>query len=56
MYVKTAEKLKYLYNGDLEETTKDKIVQFLKQVESKKIKPYKLEQETRPASSIPKSE
>jgi len=43
IYVKNAEKFKYLYNGPLAEITGAKIVEFLKQVEAGKIKKYKLE-------------
>ena len=55
-FVKTAEKLKYLYNGSAEETTKEKIAEFLKNVEGGKVKPFKLDQETRPKSEIKKDE
>jgi len=53
VFVKSAEKLKYLYNGSVEETTKEKIIEFIKSVEEKKIKPLKFDQETRPKSAQP---
>lgn len=51
VFVKTAEKLKYLYNGELEGLTKEDADQFIKDVEGKKVKGFKLDQETRPAGA-----
>lgn len=48
IYVKSAEKLKYLYPGKPSEITPAKIIEFIKGVEAKKVKKYKLEEETRP--------
>lgn len=55
VFVKSAEKLKYLYNGDAD-LTKEAVEAFIKGVEGRKIKPFKLDQETRPASEVPKSD
>ena len=52
LFVKIAEKFKYLYQGTPEELTKESIEQFIKNVEGKKIKPFKLEQETRPTPKV----
>ena len=50
LFVKIAEKFKYLYSGTPEELTKESIEQFIKNVEGRKIKPFKLDQESRPAN------
>ena len=50
LFVKIAEKFKYLHTGTPEDLTKEAIEQFIKNVEAKKIKPFKLDQETRPGS------
>jgi hypothetical protein len=48
IYVKSAEKLKYLYPGKPSEITAAKIIEFIKGAEAKKVKKYKLEEEARP--------
>lgn len=48
VYVKSAEKLKYLYPGNPAEITPAKIIDFIKGVEAKKVRKYKLEEEARP--------
>jgi hypothetical protein len=47
VFVKAAEKQKFLYNRPLEEVTKEAIENFIKGVEGKKIKGVKLDTETR---------
>ena len=39
--------MKYLYNGELEGLTKEEVDQWVKNVESKKVKGYKLDQEVK---------
>ena len=56
LFVKIAEKFKYLYKGTPEELTKEAIEEFIKNVEAKKIKPFKLEQETRPGQKAKASD
>jgi len=51
VYIKSAEKLKYLYPGKLSEISSAKIIEFIKGVEAKKVKKYKLEEETRPLTA-----
>ena len=49
LFVKSAEKQKFLYSGTAEELTKGKVEEFIKAVEGRKVKPVKLDAETRPA-------
>jgi hypothetical protein len=48
IYVKAAEKLKYIYQGKLAEVTAVKIVEFIKNVESGKVRKWKMDEETKP--------
>ena len=48
IYVKAAEKLKYIYQGKLADVTANKIVEFIKNVESGKIRKWKMDEETKP--------
>lgn len=42
--------MKYLYDGELEGITKEQVDQWVKNVEGKKVKGYKLDQEVRPTT------
>jgi hypothetical protein len=53
IYVKSAEKLKYIYTGKLAEVTAAKILEFIKNVESGKIKKWKMDEETKPKTAQP---
>lgn len=48
IYVKAAEKLKYIYQGKLTEVTAAKIVEFIKNVEGGKVRKWKMDEETKP--------
>lgn len=48
VYVKSAEKLKYVYSGKGGEVTAAKIVEFIKNVESGKVRKWKMDEETKP--------
>ena len=48
VYVKGAEKLKYLYPEKYGAITPETVLIYLKAVENKKVKKYKLDEETRP--------
>ena len=48
VYVKTAEKQKFIYNGKIAEVTSAKIIEFIKNVESGKVRKWKMDEETKP--------
>jgi len=56
VFIKSAEKLKHLYVGNPAEITSAKIIEFIKSAEAKKVRKYKMEEETRPASSATATE
>jgi hypothetical protein len=54
IYVKGAEKLKYVYQGKLAEVTSAKIVEFIKNVEGGKVRKWKMDEETKPKTQTQK--
>lgn len=44
VYVKTAEKLKFIYSGKVADITAAKIVEFIKNVESGKVRKWKMDE------------
>jgi hypothetical protein len=56
VYVKTAEKLKFIYAGKVAEVSAAKIVEFIKNVESGKVRKWKMDEETKPKQAQAKPE
>lgn len=49
--MKNAEKLKYVYSGKPSDISTAKILEFIKLVESGKVRKYKMDEETRPKAA-----